>query len=68
MAVARGHAAMSFSFASGSASRNVCIGVLPKHQHCDFAIYQKLLDEEERTRRVLAQRLQRVHQIIVRGD
>jgi hypothetical protein len=27
-----GHAAMSFSFASGSASRKVCIGVLPKHQ------------------------------------
>ena len=25
-------AAMSFSFASGSASRKLCIGVLPKHQ------------------------------------
>ena len=32
LAVACGHAAMSFSFASGSASRKVCIGVLPKHQ------------------------------------
>ena len=31
-AVACGHAAMSFSFASESASRKVCIGVLPKHQ------------------------------------
>jgi ABC-type amino acid transport substrate-binding protein len=28
VAVARGHAAMSFSFARGSASRKVCIGVL----------------------------------------
>src|SRR5215469_2109111 len=32
MAVVCGHAAMSFSIARGSASRKVCIGVLPKHQ------------------------------------
>ena len=32
VAVVRGQAAMSFSFARGSASRKVCIGVLPKHQ------------------------------------
>src|SRR5262245_52448785 len=32
LAVACDYAAMSFSFASGSASRKVCMGVLPKHQ------------------------------------
>jgi hypothetical protein len=37
MVVACGYAAMSFSFANGSASRKVCIGVLPKHQRPDEA-------------------------------
>jgi hypothetical protein len=32
VAVVYGQAAMSFSCARGSASRKVCIGVLPKHQ------------------------------------
>jgi hypothetical protein len=37
-------------------------------QRFDFAVYQQLLEEEERTRRILAQRLDRITQIIVRGD
>jgi hypothetical protein len=34
----------------------------------EFPAYQKVLDEEKRTRRILAQRLERVNRIIVRGD
>jgi hypothetical protein len=38
------------------------------NQRFDFEVYQRLLDEEERTRHILAQRLERINQIIVRGN